>query len=270
MQSMRIALAVLLSLAVAPRVDAQGIGGLIRRKVEDATKAKEPAAKQEDGPTGSKLGFVLTEASLASFQRGLETEIQLRDDYVKKLSTLKTAEQYQACETEMAMSPDGQKIMAEFMTRSEKAKNNDDREKVTVWLNEQFNALKLKRCGEDPKPFRDSQKQQFEKAEEAGAAEFAKGLTSGSDADAAGVLGGPNADAFDGTDAAANLGWYRILKEWIPPFCQLAKDLQQEAITKGVSIAGTGAKIFFVYTAYEASKLIAVCEGTMSLLKKLL
>jgi hypothetical protein len=60
-----------------------------------------------------------------------------------------------------------------------------------------------------------------------------------------------------------------MLKEWVPPFCNLPKSEQQAAAEKGVSIPTKVKGITFLYTAAEARLLMQQCDALMKLLSEL-
>ena len=64
--------------------------------------------------------------------------------------------------------------------------------------------------------------------------------------------------------------WYSILPEWAAPFYALSAAEQQKAASNGLSIPGTGTNIFYVYTAQEATLLIAHRATLEPLMKALL
>ena len=79
--------------------------------------------------------------------------------------------------------------------------------------------------------------------------------------------GGPFLSVESGPDD--DLNFYRLLKEWIPPFCNLSKSAQQSAADNGVRVAGSGQGIAYVYTAAEAKLLMSLCSTIMPLLSAL-
>ena len=107
MTNTRLVASFLLVLAAQPTargVNAQGIGGLIKKKAGEVAKGKAPpqsnqgtANPEAAQQTGSKLPKTLTEATLTAFKRGLTVEHEQRQVTVKFLATLPTPDQYQAC-----------------------------------------------------------------------------------------------------------------------------------------------------------------------------
>lgn len=260
---------VLAALPPANRLEGQ-IGGLIKKKVTESVKGdkKDPAGAKDQAPAGegvgndgSKLSFKVTDNLLAAFKKGLEAELDHRRATVKHLASLKTPEQYGACTQAFAASPEAQKIMMGPANLPEGA-TPDQIQKATEKMATDLAKLSADKCGEDPRPYNDGwRSRQVQAAEDAGAKAFAAGLGTAPSG------GGPYL-AFE-QGQGQELGYYRQLKEWVPPFCNLPKAEQQAAAQKGVSIPGQGKGIAFVYTAAEARLLMQQCDALMKLLREL-
>jgi hypothetical protein len=177
-----------LTFAGTPTAGAQ-IGGLIKKKVGETVKGpdktKEKAKEPGGAEVGSKVGFVLDEDVFQAFQAGLQTEIHERDAFRKRLASVKTPAQYEACKTNaLTNTPDGRKFSEDYMEAMGKLGDNAAGKKPEQIMKEQqemaekftkrSDALMLKSCGEDPTPVINSQVQVFERAAHAGAMEFGK------------------------------------------------------------------------------------------------
>jgi len=155
--------------------EAQGLGAWIKKKVEEKTTPKKADSKGSQA-TGSGIGFELTEVVLEAFHRGVTVELRLHREYIKRLATLKSQEQYQECtgSSALVMGPDGMKMNEEYMKRMEKVTTQEEMMKVIEWLEKERKQITLRHCGEDPQPIRSQQVEVFRNAEMAGAMEFGK------------------------------------------------------------------------------------------------
>ena len=292
MLTSRIFAALLLSFTVTTNADGQ-IGGLIKKTVKEATKPKEEKdAKAAATPETPPFPYELNEASMAAFKRGLELEVQMREDYKNRLAKLKTPEQYRACTTETATSADAQKIMEEYAKRTESAKTPDESQKVVTWFSESLTVLSQKSCGDDPQKLRSEQNNTFKKAEEAGALEFAKGWTKPSKPDESDDTafeqprgcpeGDDDASAMpmqlvdecitttiqqQGTAAQTEekLKWYRDTKELLEKYCSLSREMRATARERGLSVPGTGTNIYWVFDRKFAIWVDEDCDHLMKL-----
>lgn len=216
--------------ALAEGTQAQSVGGLIKKKVEQAkTKTAPPANAKEADQEPSLFPFQPNAEAMASYKRGLNVEIAGRNEYRERLAKLKTVEEYQTCETASMTSPEGAKLAEELVSRMGKAKTPEDYAKLSEWQVESYKAIVVKRCGENPRPLVSEQSTVFGKAAEAGAREAGKGWTSPSQSD------------------GGNLRDYRLMKELVAKYCSLPADTRQDAEKNGVKVPGTGANIFWVF-----------------------
>lgn len=247
----QVPVAILLSLCLAPGLQAQGIGSAIKKKVTQAAKgnANTPAAAQQaPAQNGSRLGFQLTGPVLDAFKNGLDTEIAGRQAYLKSIANLKSEDEFQLCAGYTAASEEGMALQDEFSNRMDKVSTQADMQKVMKWMTDSMAVLTTKACGPDPTPKLKAKDDEFQKALDAGLAEFGKG--------------------FPGVKAS-DVRWnYNVLKEWILPFCGLSQQEQQNAAANGLSIHGSGgANVQFVYTADEAKLLMARCAALTPLIQ---
>jgi hypothetical protein len=263
-------LAILSLLPAVDRLEGQGIGGLIKKKVSESVKGgdkkdqaggkQEANAATDVAPAGSKLPRALTDVTLTAFKKGLTVERDHRQATVKFLATLKTTEQYKACEQSLAASPEMQKIVMSMGDLPDNA-TQEQIQKLSEKMSADMQKLLLSKCGEDPGKYHNSwRRSQMEAAEAAGVKAFSAALGSASGG------GGPFLSFEEQPD---DNYFYRLLKEWTPPFCNLSKEAQQAAAEKGVSVPGQGQGIAFAYTAMEARLLMRQCEELMVLLSVL-
>jgi hypothetical protein len=265
MTKTRLVASLFLALALLPtatRVDAQ-IGGLIKKKVTEKVKGggdkkDQPAASNSVKTDESKLPRKLTEVVLASFKKGLEVERDQRQATVKILAAVKTREQYNSCQQTLAAGPEMQKLVMSLGNMPENA-TTDQIQKAQQKMYADMAKLLTDKCGEDPSKYNDSwRRQQMEAAELAGVKTFSHGIGTSSGS------GGPFL-SFD-EQPADDADLYRLLKEWIPIFCNLSKEAQQKAADNGVAVPGSGQGIAYVYTAFEAKLLMPLCAEIMRLL----
>jgi len=261
MQSLKVTtlLSLAVALSTAPSIAQGQIGGLIKKKVGQAVKGGDKTApKKEETSNGSRLPRPVTASTFAAFQRGIEVERRERRETAKFLATIKTREQYEACQNQIPMSPEGQKIGAMIGTLKENA-TTEDVQKLSVKVNDEYAKLTLAKCGEDPSKYSGNWRQaQIAKADAAGVKEFSANL---------GTKPGPALGYDSATD---DDDWfYHLLKEWIPPFCLLTTALQEQAAANGIKVPGQGKDMNYVYTSTEASLLIPLCEILMPILREL-
>ena len=266
MTTTRLGVSLVLALVVlspAHELHGQGVGGLIKRKVGESVKAgdrREQSATADEQSPQSKLPRKLSDMVVTSFKRGLEVERDHRQATVKLLAAIKTREQYNACQQALAMSPEMQKVMMSVANLPENA-TAEQSQKAMQKMQDDMVKLLVQRCGEDPGKYHDAwRRQQMDSAEAAGVRAFSAGL-------GASGGGGPFLSLELGPDDDRD--FYRLLKEWIPPFCSLSKEAQQQAAEKGIRVPGSGKGISFVYTGAEAALLMQLCPVLMPLLNEL-
>ena len=297
----RVFAALLFTCAVVTTADAQGIGGMIRKKVESVAKPKDEAQKTEASLGERSTAFDYTPGTMASFKRGLELEARIREDYRRQVAALKTPDQYTACQGQISSTPEAMKILEEMGVRKEKAKTTEEITKVSEWMGGEFKKLILKRCGEDPGPLRQRQQEVFLKATEAGASEFAKGwekktpspeepadaaaapldvatfacaegesdVTSDCDAGHSAVVL-PLANVrlrADTTSDEEKQREYAVLKERVEKYCSLSKEMQADAEKNGIRVPGTGKDIYWVFPRGFAIWVGPDCDHLMKLFK---
>jgi hypothetical protein len=151
-----------LVVAVPAASDAQ-LGGLIKRKITEATKkggepeekkpedAKtppEPARSPAERPTGVAA---ITDESLTGLERGLQTEIDLREQLRTELAAnVKSVQEYETCKGRVPTSPEAMQIalrMADLPPNS----TQQDLIKLAERNQQDLDALTLKTCGPEVK-----------------------------------------------------------------------------------------------------------------------
>ena len=291
-----IAAGVILFLAATSGLEAQGIGGLIKRKAADAVKPKEePKTKAPDAAEPrSEFSFDLTPESMAALKRGLELEIRLREEYRAEVARQKTVAQYKACESESASSPEAAKFMEEYLARMEKVKTQEEVQKLTVWQNETLSAIIKKKCGDDPQPLISKQTERFTKAQFEGAMEFSKAFrkpaprydTGNREQEDAGEACQALGDLEDGSltndlcpityseslqeqpNASTDVKVLEYLKtiELVTKFCSLSREMRQDAMKNGIRVPGQGDKIYWVFSKDFANWVGDSCDDVLKLI----
>lgn len=292
-----IAAVLILFLAATSGLEAQGIGGLIKRKAADAVKPKEePKTKATDATEPpSPFPFDLTPESMAALKRGLALEIKLREEYRAEVARQKTVAQYKACETESASSPEAAKYMEEYLARMEKVKTQEEVQKLTAWQNETLNAIIKKKCGDDPQPLISKQTERFTKAQFEGAMEFSKAWRKPAPRHDAGNReqedAGEACQAVTGfmedgsltndlcpityseslqeqPNAGTDVKVLEYLKtiELVTKFCSLSKEMRQDAMKNGIRVPGQGDKVYWIFSKDFANWVGDSCEDVLKLI----
>jgi hypothetical protein len=267
-----IALGILLATPSMP-AEAQGVRGLIKKKVAEAVKPAEQA-KAEEMPAALQQSNVvpISDVSLEHFKRGLEVEIAERAALTKFLASIKTREQYQACSSGVAMSPEGQKIVMSMGDMPENATAEQMQAAMTK-MNERITALVVKTCGEDPQQYAGKWRVDRLREIEAKAA-AAAGPASGSDEGSWSSLAptGPDGGSAELTTSLAIVDFagmtreqYALLKERAISFCQAIKNGWVPPNTPIVKMPGAGMGVW-VFTQDEVQALLKQCETLMPLL----
>lgn len=154
-----------------PAVSGGQLGGLIRKKIGEATKKDEPKKEEPTpaaptaptAPVGSSAEFNfsypdISEPVLVGLELALEKEIALREDFKKELAAMKTPEQYNACTLQVKQSPEFMKIIEPMskLTSGDKEIKQEELQKVMTDIGAKSDALTLKTCGPDPAQFNSS------------------------------------------------------------------------------------------------------------------
>lgn len=270
MTNTRLVSSLLLALAVlasASPLEAQGITDRLKKKVGEKVNTgdkKDPATTNAAvAADQSKAPTKITDVVMTAFIRGLETERDRRKATVKFLSTIKTREQYSACQSTLAAGPEMQKIMMSLGNLPENA-TQEQTQKASQKMQADMEKLVKDKCGEDPNIYNDGwRRRQADSAEAAGIRAFSAALGTSQGG------GGPFLSLERPESAPDNTELYRFLKEWITPFCHLSEAAREEAAKQGVRIPGTGTGMYYVYTAEEAKVIMKVCGRLEAFLEEM-
>jgi hypothetical protein len=247
----------------AARVEAQGIGGLIKKKVEEAKKPDTKADAQTPSIHGGDV-LPITSTLLVGFKRGLDTELELRKEFLQVLSAYKTPQQYRACTSETAMTEEAQKILGIFANLPENA-TAADVQRATEKMGAEMNALVKKRCGGDVNadwpPNKRREKLTEIEAKAAAAVDPAAIPTPDLNDEPAETPGDMHPTA-----AGVTPRQYGMLKERVARFCMEMDKGNIKLDGKTVTFAGSGTNINWVYTASEAEELWKKCKEVMKAL----
>jgi hypothetical protein len=273
------ALAAAMGLAISSPSDAQ-LGGLVKKKVEEKAKAPE---KKDAGP-GAQSPFngdvlEITPSVFEGFVHGLRTEVALTREFRAELAKHPTVEQERECTTKWALTPEAQKLMLGFQP----PENTPAEQLMELQLKHSKNmeAEMRKRCPKNvndvwPNGKRNERLEEIKVKAAASAGPVASGAeNSGGHED----HGGPSdvethATAFYAPLVAGlTVTQYGILLERIKRFCD---ELKANAAlgrggSGGVRFPGSGAGMFWVYSATEAQTLSqANCQRVYDLIGQLI
>lgn len=246
----RALLGALIAMTLATVAEAQ-IGGLIKRKANEAIKGPEKKDEKAAGktvPTPTDR-LEMTEPVLDGFIAGLGTEISLRKEFRAELAKLPTKDQYNQCLSKLVTSPEYQKIQLSLGNLPENAtaaqlsavmkKQQDDTE-----------ALLKKTCPVNPEDFSDYKKQQRLTEIKTKAAKVAN-LAGSTKDDAA------QTTVYDATDELV-LALCKAL-----PGANLA-----DVRVNGLKHPGTGNNIYWLFTAVEVRAGEKKCGIIMPLIEE--
>jgi hypothetical protein len=208
----------------------------------------------------------ITNTLLDGLKVGVNTELRLRKEFQQLLASYKTPEQYDACQAEVGMSEEGQKIMSQMTTLKDPVKP-EDLQRVIEKMDVEMKALLKNKCGDDIRFVWPEGKQSEKLAEiEVKAAEAVDPSAEPPGPD----LDGSSVGAGEPFAAGIDIWSYRVLKERIPPFCIAYEKGAIKLDGNPVSIPGHGTRVFWVYSAQEAAFLAPRCKEFMALLEQLL
>lgn len=234
--------AITLSASAYP-LEAQGIGGLIKKKAAEAVKPKDAkkaadtkdAEKPKDDPNTSnweKEGCgPITPDRLNDLLRGLETERTQRAEFGKMFSSARTSVEVQRCRNDELMSPTAQKIMNRSIPKNAtNAQLTAAMEKNQIDLMEHMD----KKCGKDRATM--SKPDAYRRA---------------------------HSDAAKA--AAMDEKCYDKLKEIVLGFCNQPQPLRDAASQNGLRAPGKGSGEW-VFTPNESKALNAKCAELVPLI----
>lgn len=272
----------LLAVAVtvaAPQPSHAQLGGLIKKKMAEkakkTVKGEEPAAEAGATPISNDADvLIMTKPVLDGFEKGLRTEIALRDELKAELASKKTQAQYEACKQEAMSSPEGAKIVEVMGSIPENA-TAEETQRIMTKMGKDAEALMLKKCGEDPVNYGDSWRaKRIAEIEQKAAAAAGPIESSGFDNEpSAAPVAASESDAvylpgtatpqivvdaaFEGISARA----YSILKERVIALCQWLAAQGGSYTPSGpiVTFPGTG-NVKWVFTSAEVAALQPLCK----------
>jgi hypothetical protein len=236
MLTSRITVAVLLSFTVVSTVEAQGLGGLIKRKAAEAVGADKSKTAETKPVTDHGSCGDVTDDVMERFLKGLEVEAAETRAATEEMAKAeaRTYDEDRACHTQAQMSPEARKIQEEWVSSA----STGDPVKANAKYVADLEALRVKRCGKT--------KDELTKAAYArrdGA--YKAGL------------------AASGMEEAC----YLWLKEHAYPFCVAPAALQQKASEKGLATElGPDGRKVGVYTPNQARKYKPHCSRIVSLM----
>ena len=191
------------------------------------------------GPSSARVCPPLSPSVIDQLLKGMAEERAQRDAIKTQLKSLKTAEQFKACEEGALASPEGQKLYQRMMDTD--GKSQQEIQAIMAKIPLDLEALITKTCGPDPSKFDDYWKEgKLREAEQKGAEK------SGFDKEC-----------------------YDLLKERVLPFCKAPAALRTSATVGGVKIPGVG-KGEYGYTAEEAKALNPRCAELVTALEGIL
>ena len=237
------------ALALPVRLAYAGWGDALKKEANKAIQHdKKPATSAESGPVDSRIEPKVTPESLGKFEASLKLEIAERDRVTKFMATVKPDEVYEKCKSDWMLSPDGQKVSKKYLDAMQNVKSQADVQRLAETVGKEMEKAIEQHCGPDPNQYNQGWANQ----------EIRTAI-------------GKASDQFT-TNDYQYAGW----KEWITEFCKYIEALkkQPDAAQKlakikaeGLRIPGSGAGIYYVYTASEANALLEKCESLMPLIE---
>jgi hypothetical protein len=224
-----------------------GWGDALKQQANKVIKhEKKPATNAESGPVESRIDPKVTPENLKKFRASLELEIAERDRITRFRASLKTEPEYEKCKTDWMLSPDGQKLSQKYVDGMN-GKSQPELQKHFETVGGELQKAIEKHCGPDP-------------------AQYGQGWVSQELRNALGKA----SDQFTTDDYA-----YGTWKEWITEFCNYISEVKKQPDAaqrlakikdEGLRVPGSGAGIYYVYTASEATALLEQCESLMPLI----
>jgi hypothetical protein len=225
----RLGFGLLLGVLIATAAADAQFGNILKRAGEAVKKeAPPPAAPDAPQPATSALGCPVDAAAMDRVLKGMEAERAARDAALKEAASARTQAQHNACQSEIAASPEAQKAL-EAMTSLPENATPAQAQAAMEKFGTIMSTLLDQKCGPTPSESRDQLNRKFTEAGK-----------QGSDCDAR-------------------------IREHALRFCQLSAAEQASAQNGGVRVPGTGAKIFWVYTEAEARAYAPRCGQILSL-----
>ena len=229
--------------AVLPSAGEAQLGGLkkLKQKVEKAvsdkpaTKAASEDTPQQRSPYSENVLEIRADVA-DRLEKALAAENAELASFRAWASKVKTEDAYQACQTQIMMSPQAQAWSTEMAAAMEKGQAAA--QKAMTTMAQKVDSLTEQTCGPRPNSVEEKRRQARNDAEEE-----------------AGKAGG-----FTGRQ-------YFIIKERIPPICGTGALATADGALK---LPGTGQDIFWVYSPAEVEVLRARCGRLQGALKQVL
>lgn len=268
-------LGVLLGLGTAAGAQAQ-LGGLIKKKVAEKVVGKTgndtgTPARPQQGVQFNERVVELTEPVVKGLIKGLDVEVAGLQDFDKRLAAYKTVDEYDACKTQVATSPEGMQIAMQMQNLPENVTAEQMR-RVVEKMGTAMNALIARKCGPSINDdwSDNKRREQVAQIESDGAAASVPVQSPGPQPSAHGPA------AVDDTErerpdtvTAAALDAYRIKKERVAAWCAYRKlegsEESKRLVDKGYSVGFPARKINpqaggeFYFTAEEIKAIDPEC-----------
>jgi hypothetical protein len=213
-------------------VEAQ-FGGLIKKKIGEAVGGDKTKPESEPARPASALGCDVSGDAMDRLLKGMEAERAAREAALKELASAKSPAQYQACQAELAMSPEGQKIFETMASQPENASAADAQKAMATFASE-MQALLEKQCGPEPSKTRNEFARKYEDSRNVG------------------------------SQTANMTDCYAKIEEHAFSFCQLPESEQTKAENGGLKVPGTGTDVFWIFAEDEARAYKPRCERLVS------
>jgi hypothetical protein len=250
-------------LAVPAHTEAQGIKGLIKKKVTSEAKGEEKAAdKSKSGQpkAGPQFGGDLIEITAPvaeDFITARRLQVRLMKELRKELVAYKTPEQYRACGQQVAASPEMQKIIMSLANVPENA-SEAVMKRAMEKMNADMVALNKAKCGGNI----DEDWPQYKRAARVAAIqeEAATAFDAALAARAAGTHG-PAVGESIWEYAVEPSRKYSLAEERIDAFCEARSHGPLERDPRGFYfVKGSGQGMYFLYSDAEHDSITKICE----------
>lgn len=265
---MAIVLCAVIGVAIPVGAGAQGVSGLIKKKVAETVGKDEKAPQANASGVYNEDVLELTEPVMKGFMNGLRVELAGLGEFADLMDTYKRPEDYERCRGEVAMSPAGMEIAMRLANLPDNA-TAEEMQRAMAKINEELVALTKKSCGPDAgEDWPQDKRRDRVAAIVARAAAAAGPVGSLPEPMPAGGPAGPSGfEPFEPSAAgfveaardSMTLRQYGITEERAENYCRL---LEAGAIQPGqaVKYAIPGGKIFWVYSEVEARAIEPQCQ----------
>ena len=205
----------------------------------------------------------------------MDAELAMRAELKKEIAKYGTPQQYEACTSNAAMSPEGQKIMAE-MTNVPANATAEEAQRHMAKMAAEMEALVKRACPRNPSYWNDVTKRERLEEIRRKAAEIAFGAPAAARVNPDGrELGGLLFEALPEDPAAAeqdtivdpkdakklSLEWYARMVERLAAYCDYMTERPTGANAQmlsvdGLKFPGNGKDVYWVFTAKECILLV--------------